>query len=374
MSERINTVLSIPAPLTAALVDKAYPQIVPGYAIVEVAIAPICNEAEIYRSHRFEWHDGPEHLGHEGVGTIVEVAEGSGFTVGDRVLMFQGNPCGECFVCAEDLSPTHCLGIPYEDHDMGFAPQDVTAGLLGIEKVNGSGSGGFGMARYRISAERMMVRIPDDLSFHHAAAGNCAVGANYSFAEIMGVKAGDVVLVGGIGFMGLGAIINAAYRGAIPVALGRNEFRMDLARRCGAQHVLNPEDPEWLDQLHEITGPRRGADVAFECSGAHMYIDACLAGLRRYGGLFQEGFIPGDENAYPLNVLNQLSDRRVNWTGGHDVEVRHRDGLIEMLGDPGAQAHIDALVTHTFPMSRAGEAFEAALAKQTGKVYLLAQE
>jgi len=374
MSERTNAVLSIPGPGETALIEKPYPEIVPGYAVVEVAIAPICNEAEIYRSHRFEWHDGPEHLGHEGVGTVVEIAQGSRFEVGDRVLMFQGNPCGKCFVCIEGLSPTHCLGIPYEDHEMGFAPRDVTAGLLGIEKVNGAGSGGFGMARYRISAERMMTRIPDDLSFHHAAAGNCSVGANFSFAEIMGVKAGDVVLVGGIGFMGLGAIVNAAYRNAIPVALGRNAYRMDLARRCGAQHVLNPDDLTWLEQLHEITGDRRGADVAYECSGARMYIDACLAGLRRYGGLFQEGFIPGDENRYPLNVLNQLSDRRINWTGGHDVEVRHRLRLLEMLRDPAVQEHIDAMVTHTFPMSQARDAFEAGLSKQCGKMYLLPQE
>ena len=54
-----------------------------------------------------------------------------------------------------------------------MAPQDVTAGLLGIEKVNNSASGGFGMARYRLAPEHMVMRLPDDLSFRHAAAANC---------------------------------------------------------------------------------------------------------------------------------------------------------------------------------------------------------
>jgi L-iditol 2-dehydrogenase len=371
--ERRNTILTIPEPGTARLAERPYPKIIPGYALVEIAIAPVCNEAAIFKDHRFEWHDSPEHLGHEGVGTIVEVTEGSDFAVGDCVIVFQGDPCGHCFVCIQGLSPTHCLAIPYESFEGGFAPQDVPGGLLGIERATGSESGGFGMARYRVASERMLIRIPDELPFHHAAAANCSVGANYSFAEEMEVKAGDVVLVAGVGFMGLGAIINAAYRNATVVALGRNEYRMDLARRCGADHILNPEDPDWLEKLHAITGDRGGADVAFECSGAKMYIDACLQGLRRYGGLFAEGFTPGGET-YPLNSLTQIQDRHIRYTGGHDVRVRDREAIVRMLLDPEVQEHVDVMVTHTYPMSKAQEAFEVGVSKRCGKVYLLPQE
>ena len=173
--------------------------------------------------------------------------------------------------------------------------------------------------------------------------------------------------------MGLGAVINAAYRNATVVALGRNPFRMDLARRCGATHVLDPEDPDWLAQLHEISGERRGADVAFECSGAEMYLTASLQGLRRYGTLFTEGFQPGGET-YPLNSLVQIQDRHVSWTGGHDVRVRDREAMVRMLLDPTVQEHIDAMVTHSFPMSEAESAFEVGLSKQCGKIYLRPQE
>ena len=141
VATKTNTVLTIPEPRTAALATKPYPVAGPGFVIVEVAVAPVCNEGRIYRDHQFEWHDSPEHLGHEGVGTIVETASGSRLEVGDRVIIYQGNSCQECFVCAERLSPTHCLGIPYESYEEGMAPQDIPAGLLGIEKVNGSASG-----------------------------------------------------------------------------------------------------------------------------------------------------------------------------------------------------------------------------------------
>ena len=75
-----------------------------------------------------------------------------------------------------------------------------------------------------------------------------------------------------------------------------------------------------------------------------------------------------------MSILNDMMDRHINWTGGHDVRFRDRDGLLRMLCDPAVQAHIDTIVTHTFGMSRAAEAFEVALTKDCGKIYLLPQE
>ena len=363
-----NTVLTIPEPSATALVDKPYPTIVPGFVIVETAIAPVCNEARIYRDHQFEWHDSPEHLGHEGVGTIVETAAASRFEVGDRVIVFQGNSCRACFVCTEGLSPTHCLGIPYEGFDEGMAPQDVTAGLLGIEKINDSESGGFAMARYRIAPEHMIMKLPDDMSFEHAAAGNCTLGPSYTACEEIGVHAGDVVIVGGVGFIGLGAIANALYRNATVVVLGRQGYRMDLCRQMGAHAVINPDDADWLDQLHAFTGDRRGADVAFECSGAPYYLDRCFAGVRRYGTVYSLGHSGSQQ--YSLSILNDLMDRHMHWTGGHDVRFRDRSGLVRMMRDSEVQRQIDVLNTHTFPMSQATEAFEVGLTKNCGKIYL----
>jgi threonine dehydrogenase-like Zn-dependent dehydrogenase len=365
---KTNTVLSIPSPRQTALATKPYPTCGPGFVIVETAIAPVCNEARIYRDHQFEWHDSPEHLGHEGVGTIVEAGAGSRFKVGERVIVFQGNSCQECFVCTQGLSPTHCLGIPYEGFDDGMAPQDVTAGLLGIEKVNNSASGGFAMARYRLAPDHMVVGLPAGLSFEHAAAGNCTLGCTFSAAEEAGVKAGDVVIVAGVGFIGLGAVTNALYRNATVVVLGRHEYRMDLCRRMGAHAVINPDDPDWLDQLHAITGNRRGADVAFECSGAPYYLDRCLAGVRRYGTVFSLGH--AGSQPYSINILNTIIDRHLTWTGGHDVRFKDRDGLLRMLSDPSVQTNIDVLTTHSFPMSQASEAFEVGLSKNCGKIYL----
>ncbi|MBO10918.1 MAG: zinc-binding dehydrogenase [Planctomycetaceae bacterium] len=368
MSERTNTVLTIPEPGVARTIDKPYPNVVEGFVVVEIAIAPICNEVRIFRDHQFEWHDSPDHLGHEGVGTIVETRPGSRFEVGDRVIVFQGNSCQECFVCTTGLSPTHCLGIPYEGYDDGMAPQDVIAGLLGIEKANDSASGGFAMARYRLAPEHMVVKLPDGMSFEHAAAGNCTLGCTYTANEEAAVRAGDVVIVAGIGFIGMGAIVNALYRKATVIVLGRNEYRMDLCRELGVEHIIDPDHPSWLMQVHALASDRRGADVAIECSGAPYYLDRCLAGLRRYGHLHSQGFL--GSGRYGVSILNDIMDRHLSWSGGHDVRFRDRDGLLRMMGDPEVQRQIDVLNTHSFPMSQAQEAFEVGLTKNCGKIYL----
>lgn len=386
MSGKTNTVLTIPSPGQVQLKDRPYPRIVPGYALVRVEIAPICIEHQIYRDHLFEWHEDEDHLGHEGVGTIVEVTAGSRFHVGDRVIIYQGNPCGECYVCRNELSPTHCMSIPYEAIQGGGNPHEqlealgggdamsAPGGLKAIEIACGSESGGFGFAQYRIAPERMIQAIPDDLPFRYAAVANCSLGCTYSPMASLGVKEGDWVLAGGIGFIGFGVIINAKYRGAKVIVLGRNEFRMNLSRELGADYIINPDDPDWLDQVRDLTGDLQGCDHVFECSGYPYYQKRCLQAVRRYGNMYMLGFLVGVDEPLPIHLLDEIHNRAVTITGSHDVRVKDREGLVEMLRDPEVQKKIELLVTHEFNMSDGAAAFEAALSKKAGKIYLYPQE
>jgi threonine dehydrogenase-like Zn-dependent dehydrogenase len=378
--ERTNTVLTIPRPGDVKLIEKTYPTITTGYALVKVAIAPICIEHQIYRDHTFEWHEDEEHLGHEGVGTIVEVAPGSEFEDGDRVIIYQGHGCDDCFVCRNGLSPTHCMGIPYEEIQLGGDPHatlealgggdamSAPGGMKSIEIACGSESGGFGFATYRIAPERMIQKIPDDLDFRYAAAANCSCGCSYTGVEETGVGDGDWAMVAGIGFVGFGAIINAKYRGAKVIALGRNEYRMNLAREMGADVLLNPEDPDWLHKVRELTGDRKGVDAVFECSGYPFYQTRSLQAVRRYGTVFCFGFLPDSDERLPIHILDDIMNRRVHLTGGHDVNFSYREGLLKMLSDRGVQRSIDLMVTHEFNMSDGAAAFEAALSKKAGKI------
>ena len=359
-----NVVLTVPRPGEIELVERPYPKFKPGYAVIRTEIAPICLEgSRIWAEHDFEWHDDPEHLGHEGVGVVHDILPGSGFKKGDRVIVFQGDHCGQCYSCNHGMSPTYCVSN---------LPDRGGRGLIGIEEKNDSSSGGFAMARYRLAPIANLYRIPDELDFRYAAAANCSLGVGYSNQEIMGVKPGDTVLVGGIGFIGMGHIISALYRNARVIALMRNSYREDLLREMGVEHFVNPDDEDWQDQVRALTFEHQGVDHSVDGSGAPYYQEKLIAATRVYGNVNFSGHIPGAK--FDLIPLHHIIDPARTMFGQHDVRAKDREGLVRAMLDPGVQRMIDVMVTHEFPMSRAGEAFEVQVGKRCGKIYLHTQQ
>jgi len=47
---------------------------------------------------------------------------------------------------------------------------------------------------------------------------------------------------------------------------------------------------------------------------------------------------------------------------------------VRCLMDPTVQKNVDAMVTHVFPMTQAGEAFDVQVSKKCGKIFLRPQE
>jgi D-arabinose 1-dehydrogenase-like Zn-dependent alcohol dehydrogenase len=362
-----NIILTIPEPKKFELVERPYPKIKSGYAIIRNEIAPICLEGtRIWAAHDFEFHDDPTHLGHESVGTVVEVLPGSNFKVGDRVIIFQGDHCGQCHACRNGLSPTYCQSNNPDIHGV------ERSAMKGIEHRNESESGGFAMAQYRIAPEANLYRIPDAVDFRYAAACNCSYGAGFSNQELMDVKAGDTVLVGGIGFIAMGHIISSLYRNATVIALIRNEYRKEMLMKMGVEHFINPDDADWLDQVKALTYEGQGVDHAVDGSGVTYYQEKLMAATRIYGTMNFSGHTPGAKLA--LSPLHDLIDPAHKFNGQHDVRIKDREHLVRSLANKDVQRNIDIMVTHEFPMSRADDAFEVQVSKKCGKIYLYPQE
>jgi threonine dehydrogenase-like Zn-dependent dehydrogenase len=362
-----NIVLTIPEPGKFKLVERPFPNRKPGYAIIKTEIAPICLEGtRIWTEHDFEFHDDPFHLGHEGVGTIVDVDEGSAFKVGDRVIVFQGEHCGTCHSCTSGLSPTYCDWSDPDIHGVDFSA------MKGIQARNESESGGFAMEQFRLAPLGNLTVIPDDVSFKHAAACNCSFGVGFSNQELMNVKAGETVLVGGIGFIAMGHIISALYRNAKVIALIRNPYRKDLLVKMGVKHFVNPGDDDWLEQVKALTFNNQGVDHSVDGSGVIYYQEKLMEALRKYGTMNFSGHTPGAK--IDFSPLYHVLDPARTLNGQHDVRAMDREGLVRALSDPIVQRGIDAMVTHEFPMSRAGEAFDVQVSKRCGKVYLYTQQ
>ena len=358
-----NVVLTIPEPHKFELVERPYPKFKAGYAVVKTEIAPVCLEgSRIWTEHDFEFHDDPYHLGHEGVGVIDDIHPGSSFKKGDRVIVFQGDHCGQCRSCRSGSSPTYCHSN---------LEQYGGRALHGIEEKNESESGGFAMARYRIAPIANLYRIPDGVDFRYAAAANCSLGVGFSNQELMNVKAGDTVLIGGVGFIGMGHIISALYRNATVITLIRNQYRESLLNSMGVEHFINPEDENWLEQVKTLTYEGQGVDHCIDGSGVPYYQRRLMSATRVYGTVNFSGHTPGA--LLNLSPLHHVIDPAHQLLGQHDVRAMDREGLARALMNKDVQRMIDVMVTHEFPMSKAGDAFDVQVKKQCGKVYLHTQ-
>lgn len=366
MSET-NLALTIPVPGKCELVERPYPNRKPGYAIIRTAIAPICLEGtRIYAEHDFEFHDDPHHLGHEGVGTIVEVDETSAFKPGDRVVVYQGAYCGVCYPCSHNLSPTYCDWNNPDIHGVEYSA------MHGVQARNESESGGFAMERYRLAPIAMLDKIPNEIPLKYAAALNCSYGVGFTNQERMGVKAGDTVLVGGIGFIAMGHIISALYRNAIPIALIRNQYRRGLLENMGVKHFVDPSDDDWLQQVRALTYKNQGVDHAVDGSGVPYYQERLMSALRKYGSMNFSGHTPGAK--IDFSPLHHILDPGHTMNGQHDVRIQDRESLMRSLSDPIVRRGIDAMVTHEFSVDQAAEAFSVQVSKQCGKIYIRFEE
>jgi L-iditol 2-dehydrogenase len=327
------------------VIDKPRPRIKQDYILIKVHVAPMCNEHHAYRDHDFRDRNRLDSLGHEAAGEIVEVAGFSRFHVGQRVVALSGYPCGTCDLCRSGRY-AHC--------------QDTVNPLALCE----SPSGECCFSQYHIKADWLVQPIPDGMSYEHASMICCGLGATFTAMENMQVAAGDVVLVTGLGAVGLGAIVNAVYRGARVIGAGRQPFRAALARELGAEEVVDPRDAARAHRrILELTGGR-GVDVAIECSAAAFYQRLALDAMRRGGRLT---FL-AESGELTLHIDRDVIQKGLTIFGSLDLHLRDVAPIFRMIARIGPL--IDRFITHQFPMTQVRDAWELQLAGHCGKILL----
>lgn len=123
-------------------------------------------------------------------------------------------------------------------------------------------------------------KIPDGVSFPEAVVAYLAAVAKKG-VEKVGVRAGETVVVIGMGAVGLSAVQLSKLAGATVIAVDISEWRANRAKPF-ADHVLVCDGAAAADPVAAVTGGRM-ADVVIECSGCSNVVDH-LSPLVREGG------------------------------------------------------------------------------------------
>ena len=96
-----------------------------------------------------------------------------------------------------------------------------------------------------------------------------AVGLNG--VDTANPRMGDVVAVYGAGLVGLGVMAACSHRGCIVVAVDLEQSRLEVARKLGADYLINGATQNVVEELQKIAP--EGADVVFESTGVPACVD-----------------------------------------------------------------------------------------------------
>ena len=315
------------------------PKIAEDFVKVKVHVTPMCTE---YKG--FKAGSESQRLGHEAAGEVVEVAHPGKVKVGDRVVVMPQYPCGKCWLCLKG-EYIHC------QHTVN--PLEVC----------GSETGTATYAQYLIKQDWILLPIPDGMSYEHASMACCGLGPTFGAIQYMQVDSFDTVMITGMGPVGLGGVINATYRGARVIAVETHPYRKDLAKKLGAEYVIDPTDENAMDQVMEITGGI-GVDKAVDCSGAPAAQRFLIDGTRRHGTV---SFV-GEGADLTIKVSQDMIRKGLNLHGSWHWNLGDAPRMMKMVAE--VKDKLDMQITHTFPMDKVQEAWELQVTGNCGKVLL----
>ena len=249
----------------------------------------------------------PMALGHEAAGVVEALGDGvTDLNIGDHVVMVFMPSCGHCDPCAGGR-PALC--------ETGAAANGKGELLTGGTRLHADAEplnhhlGCSAFAGHAVVSRRSLVRIDDDLPFEEAALFGCAVLTGVgAVVNTAAVKAGQSVVVVGLGGVGLASVLGALASGASPVvAVDLSEDKLALARSLGAVQTVNAADPDAVDQVRALT--RGGADFVFEMAGSVRALEAAWKMTRRGGTTVTAGLPPPDA-ALAVNVVSLVGEER----------------------------------------------------------------
>ncbi|MHB8654959.1 MAG: alcohol dehydrogenase catalytic domain-containing protein [Terriglobia bacterium] len=254
------------APLVVEEIDK--PQPGPGEILIQVKACGVCHTDVHLAAGEWRLPKLPLVLGHEAVGIVRVVGAGvKTFKPGDRAgIPWIYSTCGECEFCASDREP--------------LCPAIVVTGFM----VDG------GFAEFVKVPASHAVAVPPELSFADSAPLYCAALTSYRALKISGARVGDTVAVWGVGGLGHYAVQIARASGARVVAVDIAPAQLELARRLGADVVIDASH----EKPKEIIRQLGGAHVVLNLAPTGQTIAQGYEALRRAGTLVLVGLPPGD--------------------------------------------------------------------------------
>ncbi|MGY8957990.1 MAG: NADPH:quinone oxidoreductase family protein, partial [Alphaproteobacteria bacterium] len=219
-------------------------------------------------------------------------------------------------------------------------------------------------------------KIPNDLDF--ATAGGFALVYATSFIGLhhpqIHLSAGETLLVHGAGGgVGLTAVEIGKILGATVVATAGDDEKLALAKRHGADHVINYRTENIRDRVKELVG---GVDVVYDPVGGDAFRQS-LRCLNIDGRIAIIGFASGDIPQIPANYL-LVKNISVVGIAMHAYRRRKTEPYQDMFPTMmrwWREGKIKPHISARFPLAQAADALQTLIERRaTGKVVVLVRK
>jgi L-iditol 2-dehydrogenase len=274
-------------------------------------------------------------MGHEAAGIVEGLGKNvNGFKKGDRICFDSTVYCNKCEACQSGL----------------FNRCDKRQ-VLGVSVSDFKRHGAF--AEYVAVPSWIVSKMPDQLSFIHAALLEPASIGTHA-ANRAPISNNDTVVVIGAGTIGLFILQGARLRGAAKViAVDINEFRLNLAKKIGADKLINPLKSDLSEAiLQETEG--KGANVTLEAVGyAKTFTDA--VSVTKMGGYI---VAVGNLQKKAEFDLQQLVAKEHTFIGSYASSGEFRD-CIKLVAS--GKINVEPLISDVLPLEQGPDAFDRLL-------------
>ncbi|HAV13948.1 MAG TPA: theronine dehydrogenase [Opitutae bacterium] len=354
---------------------KEFPlrEIGPGEILVKVEACGVCGtDVHCYKSDPFGLT--PNVLGHEGTGEVVQIGSnvsvdsvGKAVKVGDKIV-----------TSLMETSP-NCLIAKYNPAKANLSDELQVYGLL-PDEPNNHFNGYF--AEYMIIRERSSFFVVNDMSVElrcliEPAAVVCHALERAKSCGNNRLNFRSRVIVQGCGPIGLLMIAVLRTHGVNNIiALDGNASRLELARRLGADEIINYKEFSGIDEIAEKVKALTkglGAHWGFQVTGVPVAHANLYKLIRRGGGICEVGhFVDGGECA--INPHRDICAKEISLVGSwvynsfEYPNAYHFLQRAERIGLP-----VSTLITHRFPLDQIDEAFQVNLRQEGVKVVVEAR-
>ncbi len=181
------------------------------------------------------------------------------------------------------------------------------------------------------------------------------MSTGFSGAESGQVRIGDAVAIFAQGPIGLCATVGAKLMGAaLIIGVETVPARAEMAKRLGADHVIDFRQTDPVAEIKSLTGGR-GVDVAIEALGTQRTFEAALRVLRPGGRLSSLGVYSEDLRLPRDAFAAGLGDYKIVTTlcpGGKERMRR----LMSVIAS--GRVNLKPLVTHRYKLDQIEAAYE----------------